>query len=101
MTTPALSLAVDPSALRPIIAAVVAETLAAVDTARAQLGDAIAYSEPEAARLLRIAPHVLRDERLRGRIQASRIVGGRIRYTRDDLTAYLLGRRIEPAEVDR
>jgi hypothetical protein len=39
--------------------------------------------------------HQLRDERLRGRIGASQIVGRRWRYTRDDLLRYLQSRRVE------
>jgi hypothetical protein len=37
--------------------------------------------------------HQLRDERRRGRIQASQIVGRRIRYLRADLERYLAERR--------
>jgi hypothetical protein len=72
----------------------VLETVAALEQDRARLGDRLAYSEPEAARLLGLAPHQLRDERLRGRISASQVVGKRIRYTREDLTAYLMSRRV-------
>jgi hypothetical protein len=39
--------------------------------------------------------HQLRDERLRGKITASKIVGGRIRYTREDLVQYLLTHRTD------
>ena len=48
----------------------------------------LAYSEPEAASLLGVNPHVIRDVRLRGEICATR-VGGRLAYTRDDLCSYL------------
>jgi hypothetical protein len=81
-------------ALKPLIAEVVQEALRQLDAARAALVDRLGYSEEEAARLLSLAPHVLRDERLRGRIQASQIVGRRIRYTRDDLVSYLMVRRV-------
>jgi hypothetical protein len=57
-------------------------------------GERLAYSEPEAARMLGLEEHVLRDERRRGRISASKIVGRRIRYTREDLTDYLASRRV-------
>jgi hypothetical protein len=40
-----------------------------------------------------LEPWVLRDERRRGRIHASQIVGRRIRYTREDLMNYLIARR--------
>lgn len=48
----------------------------------------LAYSESEAASLLGVKPHVLRDVRLRGEIRATR-VGGRLAYTRDSLLSYL------------
>src|SRR4051794_6950105 len=93
------SLAIDPEALRPLIAAVVAEAVAQLGHAQAALPDGkLAYSEQEAARLLGLNEHQLRDERLRGRIRASAIVGRRIRYRREDLVAYLAERRWEPNE---
>src|SRR5262245_38712984 len=90
-----MQLQLDPAILTPVIRAVVAETLAAIEADRAKLNGKFAYSEAEAAQLLGLEPHVLRDERLRGRITASRIVGGRIRYTQAELLAYLAGRRCE------
>ena len=85
---------IDPETLKPIIATIIVEVLAAQEANRAALGDdRLAYSEAEAARMLGLNQHVLRDERLRGRIQASQIMGRRVRYTRDDLMNYLQGRR--------
>jgi hypothetical protein len=88
-----VALQIDPESLRPLIEQVVEATVARLEEARATVGDRLAYSEPEAARLLGLAPHQLRDERLRGRIKASAIVGRRIRYMRGDLMDYLLSRR--------
>jgi hypothetical protein len=88
-----LNLQVDPEALKPLIESIVAETLARLEAGRAQFDGKLAYSEPEAAQLLGLQPHQLRDERLRGRIRASQIVGRRVRYLREDLVAYMLGRR--------
>jgi hypothetical protein len=88
-----LTLQVQAEALRLLIEAVVEETIARLESARALLAGKLAYSEEEAARLLSIESWVLRDERRRGRIQASQIVGNRIRYTHDDLVRYLAGRR--------
>lgn len=89
-----ITLALPADALRPLIAEVVRETLAQLHADEGRLGDGkLAYSEEEAARLLGLEPHVLRDERRRGRIRASQIVGRRIRYTKDDLMSYLAGRR--------
>jgi hypothetical protein len=88
-----IALHFDPESLEPVIRQVVEETLVRLESERARLDGKLAYSEEEAARLLGLAVHVLRDERLRGRITASQIVGKRIRYMREDLIAYLLGRR--------
>lgn len=95
-----LSLNLDGEALRPLIAAVVAETMAAVQRDQETLGDRLAYSEAEAAGLLGLNVHQLRDERLRGRIGASVIVGRRVRYTRADLTAYLAAQRSEAKQSE-
>ncbi len=83
----------DPEALEPLIRRVVEQTLARLDEGRAALPDKLAFSEVEAARLLSLESHQLRDERLRGRIKASAIVGKRIRYLRQDLVDYLMSRR--------
>ncbi|HMF15751.1 MAG TPA: helix-turn-helix domain-containing protein [Gemmataceae bacterium] len=92
----ALALHLDPEALAPIIRAVVTQTLAHLDADRQRLPEngRLAFSEEEAARMLGLEPHQLRDERRRGRIGGSSIVGRRIRYTRKDLLDYLAGRRI-------
>lgn len=54
----------------------VAEEIAAVLGSRSD-DDRLAYTEPEAARLLGVASHQLRDARLRGEITSTK-VGGRI-----------------------
>jgi hypothetical protein len=96
---PPLALAVDANALTPLIAAVVEATLVRIDAARAALpADKIAFSEPEAARLLSLHPHQLRDARLRGEIEASVGPGRKILYSRGDLEKYLTSRRWTPAE---
>jgi len=77
--------------LRPLIEAVVAECLAQLPVA----DDRIAYSEPEAAQMLGVKSTTLRDERLRGRVEASK-VGRKVRYTRAQLLAYLASRKWEP-----
>jgi ribose 1,5-bisphosphokinase PhnN len=93
---PAVAVTFDASALRPLIAEVVREVLAQVEADRAKLPEGrLCYSEPEAAALLGVEPHVLSDERRRGRITASKIMGRRIRYLREDLVAYLRGRRTD------
>jgi hypothetical protein len=88
-----ISLALEPSALTPLIRAVVQETLASMESIRQRVDDRLCYAEPEAAALLGLQPHQLRDERRRGRIKASQIVGRRVRYLKQDLLDYLLSRR--------
>jgi hypothetical protein len=82
--------------LRPLIAEVVREVLAVMERDRQSLDDGrLAYSEQEAAQLLGLAKHQLRDERLLGRIKASVGPCKRILYSRQDLLAYLESRRWE------
>ena len=90
-----LNISLDADALRPVIEAAVAETMARIAADSANMGDKLAFDEQEAARLLGIEPHVLRDARLRGCISASRITGRRIRYARTDLLEYLQRNRVE------
>jgi len=93
-----VALTLNHDALRPLIAEVVEQTLVRLDATRAALPDRLAFSEPEAARLIGLNSHQLRDERLRGRIAASQIVGKRVRYLREDLVAYMLAGRKEGEE---
>lgn len=75
--------------LRPVVEAVVAETLATLQAADAAIGGhRLAYLEREAAELLGVRPHTLRDARLRGEIVGTKI-GGRIAYERSELLSYL------------
>ena len=81
----------DESDLRSVIETVVAETLKRVQADRAKLNGRLAYREPEAAALLGVAPHVLRDARRRGKIQGTRI-GRYIIYSRESLLEFLAAR---------
>ena len=81
--------------LRPLIEEVVAETIAKLEAQHDVINGKLAYSEYEAAQLISLTERQLADERRRGRIKASAIVGRRIRYLRSDLIAYLLSRRTE------
>lgn len=81
--------------LRPLIEQVVREVVLQVKEQETKDAERMAFTEPEAARMLGLNAHQLRDERIRGRIQASAIVGGRIRYQRKDLLHYLESRRWE------
>jgi hypothetical protein len=95
---PALLVPLSAEALRPLLAELVAEAVARLAAHQASLGtERLAWSEPKAAALLGLRPHQLRGERRRGRIAASEIVGGRVRYLREDLVSYLMQRRTGPA----
>ncbi|MGE3807288.1 MAG: helix-turn-helix domain-containing protein [Gemmataceae bacterium] len=86
------TLAIPAEALRPLITEIVRQVLAELEQQRAELPDEV-MTEREAARVLKLSERQLADERRRGRITASGIVGRRIRYTRADVLAYLAERQ--------
>jgi len=83
----------DPADLRPIVEAVVTEVLGRVQDDEAKLGGQLAYTEPHAAAFVGLPRHSLRDARLRGEVEASKI-GKRIVYSRESLLALLKRNRI-------
>ncbi|MFC1596958.1 helix-turn-helix domain-containing protein [Planctomycetota bacterium] len=74
--------------LRPLVDMAVAEALDRVEEERAKLHGKLAFPEAEAAMLLGVRPHVLRDCRRRGELQGAK-VGSKIVYTRADLVRFL------------
>lgn len=89
-----LRLDLDADALRPLIRLIAAEVLAQLDCQRGR-DDRLAYSESEAAALLGLQTHQLRDQRLQGRLSYSRGPKGCVLYSRRDLLEYLADRREE------
>jgi len=83
-----MKIILDDTDLRPMIESVVAETLRQVKAIHGQFGERLAFTESEAAALLGIQRHVLRDCRRRGEIKGAKC-GKRILYRLDDLTAML------------
>ena len=83
-----LQIQFDQDALRPLVHLVVAEALERMEAERAKFNGRLAFTEPEAAFLLGVKPHVLRDCRRRGELQGSK-VGSKIVYTRVDLVDFL------------
>lgn len=82
----------DPQTLQPLVARIVAETLEQLRDVNHKLPDGrIAYPEAEAAALLGIAQHVLRDSRRRGEIGAKKL-GKRWLYFRGDLEKWFRNR---------
>lgn len=78
----------DEESMRQFIAQVVAETVERLEEDRDRLKKRIAFKEHEAAELLGIQRHTLRDARLRGEVEASRL-GRRIIYSRGQLLRLL------------
>jgi hypothetical protein len=78
----------DQDELRPLVQLAVAEALDRMEEERAKLNGRLAFTEPEAAVLLGVKPHVLRDCRRRGELQGAK-VGSKIVYTRADLIDFL------------
>ncbi len=78
----------DPESLLPIIEASVEAAIRRMDAADAKLGDRLGFTESEAAQLIGVKPHVLRDLRLRGEIAVPQI-GKRYIYSRELLAKLL------------
>jgi hypothetical protein len=74
--------------LQPIIAAAVRSTLDQIQASESKLADRLGFSEAEAAMLLGVPRHVMRDCRLRGEISA-RKVGKKFIYSRTALVEFL------------
>lgn len=75
--------------LRPLVAAIVQETLALVDRLAP---DRLAYTEDEAAQQCGIAKHALRDCRLRGELSGTK-AGKTTLYARSELIRFVTSRR--------
>jgi len=86
-----LNLQLDSEALEPLVRRVAEEVVRQTQAESAQFGK-LAYGEAEAAALLSLAPHQLRDERLKGRIEASVGPGRKVLYSRQQLLDYLARR---------
>ena len=74
--------------LQPLVALAVTEALDRLEAERAKFNGRLAFTEPEAAVLLGVKPHVLRDCRRRGELPGAK-VGSKIVYTRADLLDFL------------
>lgn len=81
-----------PDDLRPLVETVVAETLARIAPVANGQSERLSYTEEEAATLCGINRHNLRDARLAGELEFSRL-GKRVCYTRENLTRWIASRR--------
>ena len=83
-----MNISLDAADLQPVIEATIEKVLDRFEEDRAKLNGRIGFTEPEAAALLGIRPHVLADARRRGEIRAT-LIGKRFIYSRDTLLAFL------------
>lgn len=74
--------------LRPLVAAVVGEVLTNLEQRGMRDSEKLAYSEAEAAAMLGVNRHQLRDARRRKEIVGSR-AGKSVVYSRQELVQYL------------
>lgn len=86
-----MKIELSPADLEPLIETVVARVVAKMAPANVDV-DKLAWTEENAAKLLDIPRHVLRDARLAGEIVGSR-AGKRVVYQKADLLGYLAKRR--------
>ena len=77
----------DIAELRPIIRAATVAILDEIKPFDARLKDRIAFSEKEAAELLGVPQHVLRDARYRGEVSAKRL-GKKVMYSPHELRRF-------------
>jgi hypothetical protein len=91
----------DPEALTPLVQQVVTETLRQLERDREKVNGKLAYTEAEAAALLSLDQHQLRDLRRRGEIPASRGPGKMVLYTQRQLLDFLAGRHWERTEKQK
>ena len=78
----------DDSDLRRLAGPIVSETLERLEATRAKVNGQLAFNEAEAAALIGLQRHQLRDARLRGEVRGSK-VGKRILYSRCELLKLL------------
>jgi excisionase family DNA binding protein len=83
-----MQVVLDQADLEPLVSRIVSEVAARMQVDSDRLEGRLAFSESEAANLLGVSKHVLRDARLRGEISASR-VGKSTVYQRSELIAFL------------
>jgi hypothetical protein len=83
-----LKIQFDREDLQPLVHMAVTEALDRLEADRAKLSGRLAFTEPEAAVLVGVKPHVLRDCRRCGELRGAK-VGSKIVYTRVDLMKFL------------
>ena len=77
----------DVDELRPVIQAAVYAVLEEIKPLDSRLKDRFAFTEKEAAELLGVPQHVLRDARYRGELSGKRL-GKKVMYSPDELRRF-------------
>ena len=88
-----MNISFDADDLEPVIKATVSVVLEQLEADRAKFNGKLAFPEAEAASLLGIAPHVLRDCRRRGELIGSK-AGAKIVYEKTELLRFLERNRL-------
>ena len=83
-----LNINVDDDVLEPLVTRITKQVLAQLEEDRMKLGGRIGFTLPEAAALIGVKPHVLRDARSRGEIRG-RLVGKKLVFSRDELLRFV------------
>jgi hypothetical protein len=91
-------LSIPPETLEPLVRRVVEDTLRRLDEIRGTLPERLAFRESEAAQLMGLRVHQLRDTRLRGEIAAHVGPGRLVLYRREQLLDYLMSRPWRPQD---
>ena len=90
-----MKIELDQHDLRPLVQTIIDEVLDRIEAAQMMLpNNRLAYPEAEAAAILGVAPHILRDCRLRKEIDGSK-VGKRIVYERNELASFLIRQKVK------
>jgi len=84
---------IDQKQFANMIEKIIFDSFQKMEHAKISLGSRLSFTESEAAALLGVGRHALRDARLRGEVEASK-VGRRILYSRDQLLQLLQKNRI-------
>ena len=90
MSGPSVQINLDAESVHPVLQLLSESLLEQLkEQVRQEEPERLGYTEPEAAVMLGMKAHQLRDERLRGRVECYRVTGNGVRYSRQHLLDYL------------
>jgi hypothetical protein len=96
-----LHLQIDLETLGPVVERIVAEVLRQLQSEQKKMNGRLSFTEQEAADMLGMKKHQLRDLRLRGEITALKATGKASLYARGDLVEFLAAKRREAKRHSR